>query len=358
MASAPNPLGSVPAKQKKDTGSSRTTLPTKLSRSIPEKGTKSKRWALTQKTRANMKSVLNHKNDEEIIKRDMAKGQAYWDMWAHSYDDEFVSSKDDDMEGIIKEKIVHYASALEEDPGQYPFAFDFGCGPGLYLPFLARYFKLVGGCELSKKATQIAEARCFMYPHVKVTTFDLTNTDKNPLMPSILKELKNKENELGSVTKPSFGVCANVLIAVEEKTRKHILNSIYRNMNDNGIVLFVLPSLESALYCNYRMQVDKPKDGIIDPGLTISETRPKQARHILRGIISRDDVPTKHYIREEAEYWLSKNGFKVLETHKVPYEWETEYPCAEDVSPWIQASPFPRPFDLLIICRKSSKLTT
>ena len=65
-----------------------------------------------------------------------------------------------------------------------------------------------------------------------------------------VKQALKEEKEL-----VSFGVCANVLIAPSVRSRNLILTSIHETMKDGGLVVFVVPSLESSLYCEWRWWV-------------------------------------------------------------------------------------------------------
>ena len=275
---------------------------------------------------------------------EMSAGIEYWNSWAIDYEKEFVSSITDDRYGIIKRVIQKYVKHCEESHHLKLSAFDFGCGPGLYLPYLSSKFKTVNGCELSGNLAALAQQRTSQMDNVNLVIHDLT-CDVNELF----GKFKNQ------CTAPSFGVCANVLIAPDQGTRQRILNSVKNVMCDKGIVLFVLPSLESALYCNYRMKELKPIHEVIDAELLIDYKLPNLGQKICIGCLPRDGVVTKHFLKEEAEFWFYSNGFDVLETHKVCYSWETEYPSEKEVSSWIQDSPLPLPFDHVFVCRKRSE---
>ena len=102
------------------------------------------------------------------------------------------------------------------------------------------------------------------------------------------------------------------------------------------------------------MKLLKPPNETIDEDLIIKDNIPKQAYKLLRGIVDRDGVPTKHYVKEEAMYWLEKNGYKVLESSKACYDWETEYPGEEYVSPWVRNTE-PLPFDHVFECSRKKE---
>ena len=244
-----------------------------------------------------------HKSHDslQVRRKDMDKNMGgYFFSYANDYQDEFVASCDDDKTGSILKFIEKYSEILKSKD-QANFAYDFGCGPGLYIKHFAQRFKKVEGCDIAddliEKATNVF---CSQLDNVNLFVHDLTG-DEIPTKP---------QAHLAQWRKPTFAVCANVLIAPDLDAREKIFEDDTSNVTESAYIIFVLPSIESALYCNYRILL-KPQNETIDEDLIIKDNIPKQAYKLLRGIVDRDGVPTKHYVKEEAMYWLEKNGYKV-----------------------------------------------
>ncbi len=117
-----------------------------------------------------------------------------------------------------------------------------------------------------------------------------------------------------------------------------------------GSTLFLVPSLESALFCNQRLvewnrRLGFDPDDALESG--IPPTR-KGARELLQGLIRIERVPTKHYLREEAFVLLEAAGFRVVSVERVEYGWDTEF---EKPPRWMGR---PGPWDWLLVSRKRS----
>ena len=305
------------------------------------------------------KSMTNNNNmkEKELVfsstnttttnrRKDMDKHVGeYFSSYADDYQNEFVASCDDDQTGIIKHYIKKYSEIVKNTKDANSFAYDFGCGPGLYIKHIADLYNKVEGCDIAEDLIEKGvKIFCRNFDNVNLFSYDLTN-DVLPI---------NSKYSISSINEqPSFGICANVLIVPQVNVREKILKTIYETLKDNAYIVFVLPSIESALYCNYRMKLLKPANETIDPDLVIPDHTPQQAYKLVRGIIDRDDVPTKHYVKEEAIFWLEENNFIVLESSKCCYDWETEYPGEEYVSSWIRNTT-PLPFDHVFVCQKKS----
>lgn len=283
----------------------------------------------------------------QVRRKDMDKNVGgYFSSYANDYQDEFVASCDDDKTGSILKFIKKYSEILESK-GRVNFAYDFGCGPGLYIKHFAHRFKKVEGCDIAddliEKATNVF---CSQFDNVNLFVHDLTRD----VIPT-----KTQGSFSTMEERPTFAVCANVLIVPDLNAREKILKTIHRTLAEDSYIIFVLPSIESALYCNYRMKLLKPRNETIDEDLTIKDNTPQQAYKLVRGIIDRDGVPTKHYVKQEALYWLGKNGFEVLESSEACYDWETEYPGEEYVSSWVRNTE-PLPFDHVFVCSRKEEI--
>ncbi|HMK02774.1 MAG TPA: hypothetical protein VK489_01230, partial [Ferruginibacter sp.] len=63
-----------------------------------------------------------------------------------------------------------------------------------------------------------------------------------------------------------------------------------------------------------------------------------QVKNIKQGVTDIDDVPTKHYLKEELELLLALEGFGVNLIKKINYGWDTEFhkppKWLKDPYPW------------------------
>ena len=66
----------------------------------------------------------------------------------------------------------------------------------------------------------------------------------------------------------------------------------------------------------------------------------------MQGNAEIDNVPTKHYLKEELQLLLSNEGFIAEDFKKIEYEWNTEF-----LKPpkWL---PEPKPWDWMVVARK------
>jgi hypothetical protein len=71
-----------------------------------------------------------------------------------------------------------------------------------------------------------------------------------------------------------------------------------------------------------------------------------QLKNILQGNAEIDNVPTKHYLKEELQLLLANEGFKTTDFQKIEYEWDTEF---LNTPKWLKE---PKPWDWMVIARK------
>ncbi len=147
-----------------------------------------------------------------------------------------------------------------------------------------------------------------------------------------------------TLPKVRVGVCANVLISEDPAMRRGILRTIHRILAPGGRLLLLVPSLESALFANQRLVEWNRRLGWSEAQSIVSGIAP--SRDLMRGLVRLDQVPTKHYLREEATVYLSEAGFAVSSCDKVEYTWDTEF---DDPPRWMKK---PGPWDWLFVARR------
>ena len=247
---------------------------------------------------------------------------SYWERVGDAYAGDIFDSSREDRRRVMRRRLDEYA-----DPGAV--ACDFGCGIGHYLPLLARRFGTVYGVDHAESLLEQARSLCARLDNVAVLRRDLAST------------------RMRLPRKVRLGLCANVLISDDSAMRRRILGTIARNVVRGGHALILVPSLESALFANQRLVEWNSRRGFDSEEALASGIPPTRrgAREVLRGLVRIDNVPTKHFLREEAEVLLEAAGLRVITVDKIEYGWETEF---EKPPSWMRD---PRPWDWLFVTR-------
>jgi len=251
----------------------------------------------------------------------------YWNAQARNYDDNIFSTIDEDTTGIILQIIERCAGlagetgALEAD-GPFSRCVDLGCGAGKYLPALSSRFRTVAGYDLSPKLVGLArkEVERRGLQNVTVNTRDLLDVwFRNGNMPS---------EEMESY---GFAVLANVLIApITDSERGLMLRNASRCLCPGGHLMVIVPSLESAMYVNMRCEevsCDGPyaaRTAKVVGDDVLRKPSKAEGADLLRGILKRSGVRTKHFLEVEFQLLAARTGFVVETVEKVCYSW-----CAE-----------------------------
>ncbi len=248
----------------------------------------------------------------------------YREQVGDDYGREIFDSARQDRSGVIEGWLEEYA-----DPRAV--ACDFGCGVGYYLPRLARRFRSVYGVDFAESLLRQARARCRGLENVHVVRADLARPRLNLPIPKV-----------------RLAVCANVLIGADAAVRRSILRTLHRHLLRGGHALFLVPSLESALFANQRLVEWNSRRGF-DPDEALAAGIPptgRSARELLQGLVRIEEVPTRHYLREELLVWLEAEGWRVKSCEKVEYDWDTEF---EKPPRWMGE---PGPWDWLLVARR------
>ena len=249
--------------------------------------------------------------------------QDYWDSVAESFEDEIFNVLLNDKAGLIAGKLDKYGSRRKR-------VSDIGCGIGGFMPNLSRRFKHVLAVDISPKC--IARA--------KITHKSLTNVSYRTA------DLAKPRIRLPKV---DLCLCVNVLLTPSLAHRRRMLSAIARHIAPRGHLILVVPSLESAMLTHSRLIEWNLKDGTPASHATtarFSALSNKEARQLRAGIVHVDNVPHKHYLKEEMESLLPDLGMKALEAEKIEYPWDSEF---IDPPQWM-ADPYP--WDWLFVAQK------
>ena len=261
---------------------------------------------------------MNNKTETALKQMD----EKYWNEVAQDYDVEIFSALANDCDDAIASRVTQLGS-------KHLAACDFGCGVGKFLPMLAANFHHVSAVDISNVCLDQARDNCKDFENISYCKIDLSrNTAK--------------------LKKVHFGLSVNVAIMPSEKKRAAIFNTIAKHLYTGGHLLLVVPSLESALYADYRLVQWNLKAGLT-AAKAASEVKGagEEANSSVRqGIVEIDGVPTKHYLEEELSAMFKGGPFAVLLIEKVEYLWTTEF----DRPPkWMRE---PYPWDWMLVLKK------
>jgi SAM-dependent methyltransferase len=226
--------------------------------------------------------------------------RSYWDAVAGDYDGSVLSVFDHDTRGLVGARIAVAGAAVRDarGPGR---AADLGCGVGKFVPLLAAAFAGVEACDHAPRALQAARDRNGARDHVRFHQLDLA-CDPMPFAPV------------------DFVLCVNVLLmpALDEQLRAW--RTVVNQVAHEGMLLLVVPSLESAQFETLRAV-----EAGLDRGESCADAiagglpRDLDAADLHLGIRSLDGVPTKHYLRVELEQMLDERHFDVTEVCELSY---------------------------------------
>ncbi len=217
--------------------------------------------------------------------------RAYWDAQAGHWDEEIFNSLAEDRDGVIGRAIRRAARAHDA-------VLDFGCGVGGYLPLLSRRFARVHAMDWSARCVAAARERVASLPNVIVERST----------PRAIARLK-----------AGFGcvVAANVVIHPAKRARDGLWRALRRVVRRGGTAIVVVPSLESAAFCEFVRRRTAPRRA------SAYDFHPRMRRPEA-GVVAIEGVPTKHYTHDELAAALTLAAFQPFRISRVHYSWSTE----------------------------------
>lgn len=246
--------------------------------------------------------------------------RSYWEKIAPSYNDEIFDVLKEDRKGIIRKELNKIANPKAS-------IIDIGCAIGKWLPILSPAFRHVLAVDISAKNVSIAKRN---HP-----------------------ELLNVEYRRVDMSSPSYNIggfdaalCVNAILSDSLVKRQRFFGNIAKTLKPGGHLVLVVPSLESWLLTRIIQHQWK-----VDKKLFVHKIKPAEAvkryADIQQGNAEIDNVATKHYLGEELDLLLEKEGFKVITRKKINYGWHTEF-----VAPptWLKK---PEPWDWMVLAEKS-----
>jgi len=244
--------------------------------------------------------------------------RTYWEKIAPDYNEEIFDVLKNDNKGLI-------VSAVKKIASKNKTVIDIGCAIGKWLPVLCPVFKKVHAVDISAENLEIAKK---LYP-------EFTN---------VIYSRADMSNARAKIPLCDAGICINAILTDSLKKRNVFFTNLKKCIRKNGYLILVIPSLESSMLVSIiRQSWDPDKDAHV----AISKKKSAlQLKNILQGNAEIDNVPTKHYLKEELQILLDKEGFKAEEFQKIEYEWDTEF-----LKPpkWLTQ---PKPWDWMVVARK------
>jgi SAM-dependent methyltransferase len=243
----------------------------------------------------------------------------YWEKIAPDYNEEIFDVLHNDKKNIIR-------SAIEKVASPSATVIDIGCAVGKWLPVLSPVFKKVIAVDISEKNLETAKNN---FP--QLTNIEYVRTDMS---------VDNTQ-----LPKSDVAVCINAILTDSLKKRTIFFNNLASCLKKNGWLILVVPSLESWL-CTRIIQNQWQIDKKLFAEKIPDEDAAKKYANILQGNVDIDNVPTKHYLREELGLLLSREGFKMKQCEKIEYGWNTEF---VDAPEWLTE---PLPWDWMVVAKK------
>ncbi len=244
--------------------------------------------------------------------------RSYWEKMAPTYGDEIFDVLQNDKKALIRSVIEQYA-------GKNKTVIDIGCAIGKWLPVLVPAFKKVVAVDISAKNLEIAAS---LYPQYKNVEY-------------LRADMSGKKNKLPAC---DFGICINAILTPDKKARDNFFAALGPCIKKGGRMVLTIPSLESHLLTSIVQQYYK-----IDKRYFPAEKNGKEAlrkwNNIRQGNADIDEVPHKHYLKEELQFLLAEAGFEAEAFHKIEYDWSTEFHQPIKLKE-------PKPWDWMVVGRK------
>ncbi len=243
----------------------------------------------------------------------------YWEKIAPGYNEEIFDVLKNDKKAIIRAAILKYASVSKT-------VMDIGCAVGKWLPVLSPAFQKVIAIDISAKNLLIAEKTYPGFNNVQYKRMDMSSAAVK-------------------LTKVDVAVCINAILTDSLKKRNTFFKNISSCVKKGGHLVLVVPSLESWMMTRIIQKKWKIDNSLFNDKISGKQAQQKY-NDLQQGNAEIDNVPTKHYLREELQLLLSQEGFRIEDFQKIEYDWSTEF-----IKPpkWLKE---PRPWDWLCVAKR------
>jgi len=227
------------------------------------------------------------------------KEEHRWDNLVPEYEEEIFNVYRNDRKKIVTQTIKKHASIRK-------MAADFGCGVGRTLPLLSPLFKELLAIDFSQKS--LDKAAAYGFNNVEFKQMDLGK-----------KSIR--------IPKVDFALCVNVAISGKPEINDEIIKNVIGNVKKGGYGLFVMPSMESALFATWQL-VNGYKDkgtkikNIPEGDLERLKIDRKDSLH--QGMLYVNGIRTRHYLLPELYSYFQTSRTDIESIERVEYNWETE----------------------------------
>jgi 2-polyprenyl-3-methyl-5-hydroxy-6-metoxy-1,4-benzoquinol methylase len=243
----------------------------------------------------------------------------YWEKIAPSYNEEIFDVLHNDKKELIRSAIKKFSSKRKT-------VLDIGCAVGKWIPVLSPLFKKVYALDISAKNLDIARKNHASFSNVNYLRADMSDG-------------KTK------IPRCDVAICINAILTDSLKKRIAFFRALPRCLKKGGYLILTVPSLESSLLTriiNNQFRIESS-----GPNKKISTSKVwKKWNHLVQGNVEIDNVPTKHFLKEELQILLKNEGFLIEDIQKIEYTWETEF---NDPPEWLKD---PYPWDWMVLAQK------
>jgi hypothetical protein len=145
--------------------------------------------------------------------------------------------------------------------------------------------------------------------------------------------------------KSDVAICINAILTDSLKKRIVFFKHLSKCLKENGDLILVVPSLESWMLTRIIQKRWKIDHAVFNEKIN-GKSAQKKYNHLQQGNADIDNVPTKHYLREELQLLLQLEGFQTEAIKKIEYSWKTEFIKSPK---WLKE---PKPWDWLVHSKK------
>jgi SAM-dependent methyltransferase len=245
----------------------------------------------------------------------------YWNKLAGRYEDEIFSVLHYDRKQLVLQQIRKLGMP-EKTAG------DYGCGPGHFLPYLAENFQNVFAIDISRSLIARAKKKCSHLSNIEYIAADLAASGLR-------------------LANTHFILSVNAIIMPSLACRLRILDVMAGHILKDGHLVLVVPSLESAMLTDFRLVEMNLRNGFRPASAVRAGFEKSNSPRLHQGIVPIEDVPTKHYLKEELVALLERRKLRIKEICKIEYPWDTEF----DSPPGWMKQPYP--WDWLVVAQKT-----
>ena len=224
--------------------------------------------------------------------------RSYWENMAPTYNEEIFDVLKQDKKSLIKKAIKKYSN--EKDT-----VIDIGCAIGKWLPVLSPLFKKVIALDISQGNLDIAKKKFSKLENIDYLRADMSKAGIK-------------------LPKVNLAICINAILTPTKKDRQNFFKALSNCINKKGILIASVPAMESKLLA-LRMQNEFGIERRLFKDIYESKEAKRHWHSLLNGNIEIDNIPHKHFSKEELEILFDKAGFDTLDIQKIEYNWNTEF---------------------------------